>query len=71
MKVRLEVDGKVLEYERRPMRTERFRALCRLGMASILGAVFLTALKMVGVPALIAAGVLVFFYGIYRAIENA
>lgn len=71
MKVRLEVDGKVFEYERHPMMENRFRALCRLGLTAILGAVLIAALKIVGVPALIAAGVLVFFYGIYRAIENA
>lgn len=71
MKIHLEVDGKVFEYERRPMRSGRFRALCRLGMAAILGAVLIAALKIVGVAALIAAGVLVFFYGIYLAIENA
>lgn len=71
MKIRLEVDGKVFEYERHPMRSSRFRALCRLGMAAILGTVLIAALKIVGVPALIAAGILIFFHGVYRAIENA
>lgn len=71
MKIRLEVEGKVFEYEKQPMEKTRFRALCRLAHTAILGALFLDALKIVGFPALAISAILVFFYGVYRAIESA
>lgn len=35
MKLRLEVDGRVFEYERRPMRSSRFHALCALAAGAL------------------------------------
>lgn len=64
MKIRLEVDNKVFQYEREPMSPERFNALCKLACAAIGGAVLLGAVHMVGfwaipwaVGALVAVGV--------------
>lgn len=35
MKIRLERDGTVFEYERQPMKESRFRALCALAAAGV------------------------------------
>lgn len=56
MKLHVEYEGRVCDYELHPI--------------AIIGAVFLVALKIVGVPALIVGGILVFLYGIYCCIEN-
>lgn len=64
MKIKLDVDSRVLEYEREPMPPERFNALCKLAGAAIGGAVLLGAVHLVGfwaipwtVGALVAVGV--------------
>lgn len=70
MRVKLERDGTVFEYEYKPMERTRFRALCRLAHSLIYAAVFLGSLLIVGTPALVAAGILVFLYGACRCIES-
>lgn len=56
MKLHVEYEGRVCDYEIRPM--------------VIYGALLLAALKICGIPALITAGILVFFYGVYRVAES-
>lgn len=64
MKIKLDVDSRVLEYEREPTSPERFNALCKLAGAAIGGAVLLGVIHMVGfwaipcgIGALVAVGV--------------
>lgn len=64
MKIRLELDGRVFEYQREPMSPERFSTVCKLVGAAIGGAVFLGVVHMVGfwaipwaVGAMVAVGV--------------
>jgi len=66
MRIHLEYHGVVLEYEHRPMPEGRFRALCRLTLAAIAGAVLLGAVHMVGIWAIVwAVGALV-AVGLYK-----
>jgi len=60
-------DGVRLVVEREPMPPERFKAVCRLVAAGIGGAVFLVALKLVGVWAIGAAVAALVLVGLYRA----
>lgn len=70
MKLRLDVDGNVFEYEREPMPPERFSAVCKLIGAAIGGVVLLGAIHMVGVWAIVwAVGALV-AVGLYQAVKN-
>ena len=70
MKIRLEVDGRVFEYQRKPMHPERFAALCKLAGVMFGGAVLLGLVRMVGVWALVwAAGVLV-AVGFYKMMQD-
>lgn len=71
MKIRLERDGTVFEYEHNPMERTRFRALCRLARTGILGAVFLGALHIAGSPIVYAGVALVVLYGLYKLIQEA
>lgn len=71
MKFRFELDGKVLEYERYPMQPGRFRALCGLIRAAIIGAVLIKSVEIVGTSAIVGFVVLAFFYGVYFVIQNA
>lgn len=57
MKIRLEVDGKVFEYERRPMKAERFRALCKLAAAGIYAGMVAAVASICGFPGLAVVAV--------------
>ena len=48
MKIKLEVDGKVFEFEREPMSPERFTAICKLVALAITGTTLLVAIHLVG-----------------------
>lgn len=64
VKIRLDVEGKVFEYEREPMPPERFSAVCKLAGAAIGGAV-----RMVGIWAIVwAVGALV-AVGLYKLLK--
>lgn len=52
MKLHLEVDGKVFEYERQPMRSSRFRALCKLAAAGIYAGMVAAVAQICGIPGL-------------------
>lgn len=54
MKIRVEADGRVFEYERRPMRRSRFRALCVIAIAAIYAGALITVAALCGVPGLVA-----------------
>lgn len=63
MKLHLELDGTVFEFENQPMPPERFNALCKLAGSAIGGTVLLGAIHLVGfwaipwaVGALVAVG---------------
>ncbi len=69
VKIRLDVEGKVFEYEREPMPPERFSAVCKLAGAAIGGAVLLGAVRMVGIWAIVwAVGALV-AVGLYKLLK--
>lgn len=70
MKIHLEHNGTVLEYEHRPMPEGRFRALCSLALATIAGGVFLGVIAMVGVWAIVSAFGAFVAYGFYRMIQS-
>lgn len=55
MKFRLEVDGNYFEYERRPMRSSRFRALCSLLAAGIYAGMVVGVTSICGLPGLVVA----------------
>lgn len=70
MKIRLELDGRVFEYQREPMSPERFSTVCKLVGAAIAGAVLLGAIHLAGFWAIPwAVGALV-AVGVYKLIEN-
>ena len=69
VKIRLDVEGKVFEYEREPMPPERFSAVCKLAGAAIGGSVLLGAVRMVGIWAIVwAVGALV-AVGLYKLLK--
>lgn len=69
VKIRLDVEGKVFEYERELMHPERFSAVCKLAGAAIGGAVLLGAVRMVGIWAIVwAVGALV-AVGLYKLLK--
>lgn len=70
MKIRLEHGGTILEYEHRPMPEGRFRALCSLALAAIVGSVFLGAIALVGVWAVVWAVCALTLYGVYWLIRR-
>lgn len=70
MKIHLEHNGTVLEFERRPMPPERFAAVCKLAGAAIGGVVLAALVYMVGIWAIPwAVGALV-LVGLYKIIPK-
>ncbi len=70
MKIKLEVDGKVFEFEREPMSPERFTAICKLVALAITGTTLLVAIHLVGfwvIPWGVGAMVAV---GMYRLMKD-
>lgn len=70
VKIRLDFDGKVFEFEKEPMSPERFAAVCKLAGAAIGGAVFLGVVHLVGfwaVPWAVGALALVGVYKLLKA----
>ncbi|MCI8623764.1 MAG: hypothetical protein HFG26_08890 [Provencibacterium sp.] len=53
MKIRIEREDGVFEYERRPMRRARFRALCAIAIAAIYAGALITVAALCGVPGLV------------------
>lgn len=60
MRLHLELDGKVLEYTHRPMRSSRFRALCWLAAVGFYCGMVSTVANACGIPGLIVVGVVTF-----------
>ena len=70
MKIKIDIDGRHLEYETDPMPPERFKAVCKLVGAAIGGVVLLCAVHMVGVWGLVwAVGALV-AVGLYKIMKD-
>lgn len=70
MKIKLEIDGKTFEYEKKPMTPERFSIVCKLAGAAIGGGVLLGAVHLVGFWAIPwAVGALV-AVGLYRLMKE-
>lgn len=70
MKIHLEHNGTVFEFERTLMPPERFNALCKLAETVICGAVLLALVHMLGMWGLVwAVGALV-LVGLYRLIRG-
>ena len=66
MRIRLEHNGTVFEFERRPMEIGRFTVLCKLAGAVIGGAVLVALVHMLGVWGIVwPVGVLVLI-GLYK-----
>ena len=66
MRIRLEHNGTVFEFERRPMEIGRFAILCKLAGAVIGGAVLVALVHMLGVWGIVwPVGVLVLI-GLYK-----
>ncbi len=63
-------DGVHMEVQRDPMPPERFKAVCRLVAAGIGGAVFLVAVKLAGIAAIIGAAVALFMVGLYKVAKS-
>ena len=69
MKITWKHGNRSIEFERRPMPEGRFRALCSLALAAIIGAVLLGAVYMVGFRAIAAAVVCLILVGLGKAGE--
>ena len=66
MRIRLEHNGTVFEFERRPMEIGRFTVLCKLAGAAVGGAVLVALVRMLGVWGIVwPVGVLVLI-GLYK-----
>ena len=70
MKIHIEHNDTVFEYEHRPMPEGRFRALCSLMLSVIGGAVLLGLVHMLGVWGLVWPVGMVAMYGIYKIIQS-
>ena len=69
MRITWKHGNRSIEFERRPMPEGRFRALCSLALAAIIGAVLLGAIYMVGFRAIAAAVVCLILVGLGKAGE--
>ena len=67
MRITWKHGNRSIEFERRPMPEGRFRALCSLALAAIIGAVLLGAVYMVGFRAIAAAVVCLILVGLGKA----
>lgn len=61
MKIRLERNGTVFEFERQPMKEGRFRALCLLAAAGLYAGMVAAITALCGLPGLGVAGVVTLF----------
>lgn len=69
MKIKLDIDNRVVEYEREPMPPERFATVCKLVKVLGGGVGLLVAIHMVGTWAIVGALVALLFYGFYQLFE--
>ncbi len=69
MRIHIEHNGTIFEYEHRPMPEGRFRALCSLALGAIAGGVFLGAIALVGVWAIAWAVGAFTLYGLYQGLK--
>lgn len=65
MKLHLEVDGKIFEYEKKPMRASRFRALCMLFSAGIYAGMVIGVASICGLPGVITVAIVTVLAGAF------
>ena len=70
MRIYIEHNGTVFEYEHRPMPEGRFRALCALVLTVIVGAVLLGLVHMLGVWGLAWVVGALALVGAYKIIQS-
>lgn len=70
MRIRIEHNGKSFEYERTPMKEERFFALCKLVGLAIGGIVLLGLTQLVGTWAVGGAVAAYVLTGVYRLMKD-
>lgn len=70
MKITWKHGDRSIEFEYRPMPEGRFRALCSLALAAIIGAVLLLLVHMLGVWGLVWPVGTLAMYGIYKIIQS-
>lgn len=70
MRIRIERNDTVFEFERKPLSEGRFRALCKLAGAAISGAVLLIAIHFAGVWAIAGALGALLLYGFYKMTQD-
>lgn len=66
MKLRLEVDGKVFEYERDPMSESRFKAICGLVTFGLYVAMVWLVAALCGVLGVVVVAFLTLFLGLVK-----
>lgn len=57
MKIRLERDDTILEFERNPMPKGRFLALCGLSAAAVYAGMVAAVARLCGIPGVVVIGV--------------
>ena len=70
MKITWKHGDRSIEFEHRPMPEGRFRALCSLALAAIIGAVLLLLVHMLGVWGFVWPVGTLAMYGIYKIIQS-
>lgn len=70
MKITWKHGDRSIEFEHRPMPEGRFRVLCSLALAAIVGGVFLGTVAMVGVWAIVWAVGALTLYGLYQMFKG-
>lgn len=70
MKIRLEHNGDVFEYETRPMRSSRFRAICGVFLAAIYVGLVLGVGALCGFLGVVVVLVLSFFTALFVLCDN-
>ena len=63
MRLHVEYKGRVCDYETRPMRSSRFRVLCRLAAAGIYGCTVAATASTCGLPGLLTVAGATLLFG--------
>lgn len=69
MKLRLEIDGRVFEYERKPMQERRFKALCGLAAGGLYVALVWAVATLCGLLGVVVVALLTLFLGMGKLMD--
>lgn len=69
MKIHLEFDGRVFEYEKKPMSERRFKALCWLAAGGLYVALVWVVATLCGFLGVLTVVVLTFFLGMIKLMD--